>query len=719
MSIVDEKYETLSPKKGYLTDPVVLAQAWKKAHTYIRRHNWYADVLELDISTLNLEKKLSTWSDILSNNEYKPDELRLVPAPKTSTWVFPENENVLWRPMMKSDDPTKEDFSLRPLAHLNIRDQTVATSVMLCLANAIETLQGPTEEMDFLKAQQRQIFNYGNRLQCRWENGNNGKQIAIFGWGNSKCYRMYYEDYQQFLKRPKFMCLHYHSTEQRGRKLYVITLDLKKFYDRVDRKALINETKKLYRKYTKEYRMDNSLTDDESFWTIMNNVFSWKWNQKDEDQSKEIFNTEKLPEGIPQGLVAGGFFANIYMIEFDQKIGSHLHTELQSQDSECNFILRDYCRYVDDIRIVVEANEKCSPESLKEGVSQFVRNLLKQHLLSINAYKENEELNLDINKGKTKIQSFQEISSQNDLSARMSMIQGMVSGTPDIDSLKQVIGDLDSLLQLSEQLNDFSQNSSNMLALSRIATPKIDVKSDTLKRFAAKRLVDVLRMQKGMTVSDENVVVIEQQSLKRTADELIDHDFEFYARKLVANWARNPSLSSLLKFGLDLYPDPSLLNMVLDALSSKLVKYPSNHTNTIQQKLAMAYIAADLLCSCSVWIGYHPKHYYQKDVDLESFREILALFARNILDKTGEFPWYLNQQAALYLASLGQPYTITNIAGHKEMRHYTSLHQSLHYETVNITNVNMLEEYLVTALVIQQLNPEPARFALWFSGLFV
>lgn len=53
MSIIKEEYRDLPPKGEKLSDVVVLAQAWKKSHTFIRRHNWYADVLELDASTID------------------------------------------------------------------------------------------------------------------------------------------------------------------------------------------------------------------------------------------------------------------------------------------------------------------------------------------------------------------------------------------------------------------------------------------------------------------------------------------------------------------------------------------------------------------------------------------------------------------------------------------------------------------------------------------
>lgn len=88
MSIINEKYKNLAPKGESLSDVVVLAQAWKKSHAYIRRHNWYADVLELDSSTVDLEQRLDRWAEELGKSDFKPNELLLVPAPKNARWEF-------------------------------------------------------------------------------------------------------------------------------------------------------------------------------------------------------------------------------------------------------------------------------------------------------------------------------------------------------------------------------------------------------------------------------------------------------------------------------------------------------------------------------------------------------------------------------------------------------------------------------------------------------
>ena len=193
MNLVKNKYRTLAPQASYLHDTVVLAQAWKKAHTYIRRHNWYADTLELDCSAVDLDNKLAEWAAALSDRSYRPAPAWLVPAPKNAAWVF--------NPLLKGGWGPKETGSppvLRPLAHLGIREQTVATALMLCLADCVESAQGnPASAPE--KALANDVFSYGNRLYCNWTNG--GRR-ARFSWGNANTYSRYFQDYQQFVARP-------------------------------------------------------------------------------------------------------------------------------------------------------------------------------------------------------------------------------------------------------------------------------------------------------------------------------------------------------------------------------------------------------------------------------------------------------------------------------------------------------------------------------------
>ena len=134
MGRVFPKYKGgLRPEFQFLSDKAVIVQAWKKAHEYIRRHNWYSDTLELDESCIQLEKLYDEIKDIFSSpekaQEYSPGEMRLVPAPKAAgedQWEIENDQYVI---------PGNLDF--RPLAHLKIRDQTMALMFMMCLANII------------------------------------------------------------------------------------------------------------------------------------------------------------------------------------------------------------------------------------------------------------------------------------------------------------------------------------------------------------------------------------------------------------------------------------------------------------------------------------------------------------------------------------------------------------------------------------------------------
>ncbi len=52
MRLIDPFFQKLQPSIKYLCHEVIIAQAWKKTHAYIRTHNWYADTLALDVSAL-------------------------------------------------------------------------------------------------------------------------------------------------------------------------------------------------------------------------------------------------------------------------------------------------------------------------------------------------------------------------------------------------------------------------------------------------------------------------------------------------------------------------------------------------------------------------------------------------------------------------------------------------------------------------------------------
>ena len=73
----------LLPTMEHLSQPYVLAQAWKKSVSYIRRHNWYSDPLELDLSAVDVPEYIDDITTDFALGMYSPKPLRLVPAPKS------------------------------------------------------------------------------------------------------------------------------------------------------------------------------------------------------------------------------------------------------------------------------------------------------------------------------------------------------------------------------------------------------------------------------------------------------------------------------------------------------------------------------------------------------------------------------------------------------------------------------------------------------------
>src|SRR5690606_6483027 len=97
-------------------------------------------------------------------------------------------------------------------------------------------------------------------------------------------------------------------------------------------------------------------------------------------------------------------------------------------------------------------------------------------------------------------------------------------------------------------------------ALATIARSKLEVRDDTLTRFAAYRWVRALRLRRRMTSASTKV------GRSSTPMVVLRHDFEMVARRLVAAWAANPALVPVLRYALDLFPSPELLRPIISSL---------------------------------------------------------------------------------------------------------------------------------------------------------
>ncbi len=346
-------HENLEPKIECLKEEYVLIQAWKKTANYIRTHNWFSDTLELDLTTINLPDFLAGLAkEVQTYQDWTSDPLRLVPAPKSQQWLVPKPG--VWKPKCESAIP------LRPLAHVTLRDQVMATAVMLCLADRVETEQGDPR-LSIAKAEGRKkISSYGNRLFCKQRG-----EMLQHSWGSKKLYRSYFKDYQKFLDRPQTVA---NSIPREGKRIFIVTAVLSQFYDRVSPKDLAEGLKKL-----------QFSSDEAPFFNLAGKVLNWKWAESDSDFISDYVVINEIPEctfrqvALPQGLAAAGFFANVAMIGFDMKVRNAIGREI-----EPGFNLEDACRYVDDMRFVVSVDHSHGKDAVTKSIEVWLDNLLRK-----------------------------------------------------------------------------------------------------------------------------------------------------------------------------------------------------------------------------------------------------------------------------------------------------------------------------------------------------
>lgn len=617
MKLINEKYRALSPTVDYLTDDVVIAQAWKKTHAYIRSFNWYADTLSLDISALTIEENAPKWAASLKKQE-PLTELELVPAAKSDAWHFSSDG---WTRKNENSD----NVPLRPLAHISIRDQTWATAAMLCLADAVETHQGRCD-LNFIEARKAGVFSYGNRLLCDWRE--NGK--AWFRWGNSETYRKFFTDYQNFLTRPLELGRDVVTTKGMNEDVYVVNLDISQFFNSIDNLELVKRLKKIVQQ--------QDANTDEEFWTKFEALTSWKWTSNSQNLAKSSgLKKDALKLGLPQGLVASGFFANAYLCEFDNVLGSKIFNEISQQKG---IVLHDYCRYVDDLRLVISA-ESLEPEVIKEAISLFVNQLLEEHAGN----------SIKVNESKTKLTLLQDLDNEGSMSNRVQAIQSELSGPVDRDSIESVTAVLENLLGINDNaLPELAADSPDSDLL-QLVNFDHDVRADTLKRFAANRLESIARSKRRMS-SFEGASFLREEA-----------ENELLAKKLILAWMNDPSLGLVLRKAMEICPDADLFEPILSAIFERSSFNDTLNKNKIARSV-MDYLLADIFRSASDFNGYFQRVDYPELIKPRRLIELISRFAQKVLAKKTKrllnTKAFITRQALMLLAVVNKPSPFTS-----------------------------------------------------------
>ena len=198
-------------------------QAWKKTSAYLRSHSWYADTLGLDYQSLRIPHFIRDIQERLHDPEgWISTPIEVVPAPKNQQWRFYHDK---WEPCGNNSD------KIRPLAHVHLLDQVVATALMLCLADRVETVWGDPRLSLKDEKNRSHILAYGHRLFC----DRIGNELR-HRWGSTKLYRQYFQDYQISLKRSKIVAEQLTDVDVDS-EIAIVQSDLSNFYDRSDRKC--------------------------------------------------------------------------------------------------------------------------------------------------------------------------------------------------------------------------------------------------------------------------------------------------------------------------------------------------------------------------------------------------------------------------------------------------------------------------------------------------
>ena len=585
-----------------LASEYLLVQAFKKTVSYIRYHNWFADSVELDRASADLPHFLSQLSERVKSESWQPKPLHLVMAPKAQSWEWSEDSQ-RWGPL-GGHEPVK----LRPIAHVALEDQVLATAVMLCLANRVETAQGDPRLSPLMESG-RVVRSYGNRLFCDVDRPLGQLKHR---WASQALYRAYFQDYQTFINRTDHVArLEALSSDS----IYLTQSDLAQFYDRI-RPAHLSAA-------LRNFMHEN---DDRRFFELTDQLFNWNWFHADQSAVRKYAEQNNIGSmdsiALPQGLVASGFLANVVLHSFDKQISSKL-----SKDISPGVQLRDYSRYVDDMRFVWAINSNVQKSEVPAMIEDWLVSEIDDQF---------EFLRVSL----AKTESVEAGGSENHLvnvSRKMQRIQRGISGGFDAGGGKDLIQGIEALVK-SQAAISLREDRGDTEPFKAVR----DVKSDTVNRFAAGRFRAAYRsLRPLLPEGDERP---DQTAQTRTE---LDQDAHSFALDLINAWKDNPANVRLLRIGLDLWPSTKIIEQLLGLF----LPYVDGTVKSREAKKVAHYCLSEVYRAASTETGFTSDDDALPDTtNVEGYRDRLYEFAdKYLLD--GSVAWYLQQQAVLFIAA--------------------------------------------------------------------
>jgi hypothetical protein len=371
---------------------------------------------------------------------------------------------------------------------------------------------------------------------------------------------------------------------------------------------------------------------DDAFWDAAKAIMHWKWHQDDQITyaSSGIFR-DKLPDGLPQGLVASGFFSNVALLNFDKSLENIFRDQPgKTLENEINIV--DYCRYVDDMRLVVRHPDNLEQSKIKTILTACINCLLAEH-----------SSKQECNESKTDYLSLESIETRGSDAIMMKSIQTAISGPMDTRMMEETSIILNGLMNSIDEsvISNTSSATTSSLRLAKIHKQSREVRDDTIIRFVSYRQLKMLRARReqlGVNMSSEETVSI-------------DAEIEMAASKMAYLWALDPSLGIVLKHSLKLFPHPQIMEAVIESCEPYLSEVKTKHGAA---HLVVTYSIADILRFSAIeLLQQDPTLSQPNGCNLEKIQDSIVKLAKTAL-KNKSAPWYLKQQASIALIALGE-----------------------------------------------------------------
>lgn len=628
--------QILNPTLDDLRLECVLMQAWKKTSSYLRTHSWYADTLGIDYQSLRIPTFLAEIQEAIDSYAiWTPQLLELVPAPKTQRWYFDDSGK--WIPRPNQDYQKK----LRPLAHVGLRDQVVATAIMLCLADRIETrMSDPRLSIDS-EENRRRVLAYGHRLLC--DDTEDGR--LRHRWGSSKLFRQYFQDYQTFLRRPRVVAESLDSDAPEF-EVAIVKTDLSKFYDRVHPDLLRQKIEELRRN-----------GDDPRFFEFAGRVFDWRWadTKRAYRHSRDHDLDGFMNVALPQGLVVSGFFANVVMQDFETRLRDAIG---QVIDEALGITLLDAAYYVDDFHLVVRiprSEPGLSESEVGDAISVWFQRQLDSTAPGLEV--EQTKTTVTVEGRDRRFLVPQSLAAQR--------IQSDTSGVFDMHHGTELIGAIEGFFHTQKRYS--TETEPEEVGRTGLLVGLSDMRDETAARFAAGRFRRTFRSLRPILQNDnENV----GQEVAHTDEEPDDEGSEYslvlskvqlderaklFAALLIEEWTGNPANVRLLRVALDMYPDPQFLAEVLRMLKPG---WAVGGTKGARREIRL-YCLAELFRVGATETGMvSDDECLPQGVEVDRYHQRLLREAQEIFiqfvsgqSSSSRLPWYLMQQVFLYLGA--------------------------------------------------------------------